>query len=246
MDKAGHAYTTYFESKWVGDLYRWAGLPQRKAAYIGTAAGMLFQTSLEMLDGFSAQWGFSWGDMGFNALGAGLYLGQELAWQEQRIYGKLSIGRPPYSTAPLYSLSGNAQSSLAQRAENLYGRSLPELFFKEYNGQTIWLSINPSSFLAERPRWLPPWLNIALGYGIENVFGAERNSWRNADDEEFIAPSQYRRYSQYYLSLDLDWERIPTRKPWLKGLFKVLNIFKFPFPSLEYNSLGQWRGRWLH
>ncbi len=248
MDKGGHAFTTYFESKWVGDMYYWAGMRKKKAALVGFATGMLFQSTLELLDGFSAQWGFSWGDMGFNALGGGLYLGQELLWQEQRIKLKLSSHRPRYSTAPLQAINGGAgQSSAEERARALYGRGLSSLLLKEYNGQTIWLSVNPASFCRERPRWLPAWVNVSVGYGIENVLGAQRNSWTDEAGNVFVVPpAQSMRMSQYFLSLDIDWERIPARRPFVRALLRVINIFKLPFPTLEINSQGRLRGYFLY
>lgn len=237
MDKMGHAFTAYFESRWVGEMYVWAGVAQRKAAYIGAGAGLLFQTSLEMLDGFSSAWGFSWGDMAFNTLGSGLYLGQQLAWKEQRIRLKMSSHRPKYSSSPIQATNSSEMSSAAERAQALFGTSLPELLFKEYNGQTIWLSANIAAFLPKRPKYFPAWLNIAVGYGIENVLGAERNSWTNANGSIFVAPLPPR-MSQCFFSFDIDFERIPTRRRWLRTLFKVINIFKIPFPTLEINSLG--------
>lgn len=240
MDKFGHAMTTYFESKWAGQLYQWAGVPQKKAAWIGFGTGMLFQTTLEMLDGFSAQWGFSAGDMAFNLGGASLYLGQELLWKEQRILLKMSAHRPNYSTQSLQATNSNATTSLSARADNLFGSSPAELLFKEYNGQTIWLSANIASFLKSRPHDFPPkWLNVAVGYGIENVYGAERNSWTDDAGNHFEAPIGLTRHSQFYLSLDIDFERIPTKHKWLKTVFSILNIFKMPFPALEVNTLGQ-------
>lgn len=236
MDKFGHAFTAYFESKWVGDMYAWAGIGDKKAAWIGAGAGMVFQTSLELLDAFSAEWGFSVGDMAFNTMGSGLYLSQALLWGEQRILLKMSSHRPNYSSAPIRATNSHEISSAAARAQNLFGTSFPELLFKEYNGQTLWLSGNVSAFLPKSSRF-PRWLNVAVGYGIENVLGAERNSWTNANGSIFVAPMPPR-MSQFYLSLDIDFERIPTRRPWLRSLFKVLNIFKIPFPTLELNSLG--------
>ena len=79
-DKFGHLFTAYFESKWVGDLYKWSGVPKKKATWIGFGAGMLFQTTVELMDGFSDAWGWSWGDIAFNSIGSAAYLGQEFAW----------------------------------------------------------------------------------------------------------------------------------------------------------------------
>lgn len=239
MDKFGHAMTGYFESKLIGDMYCWTGIPRKDARWIGFGGGLLFQTTLEVLDAFSEQWGFSWGDMAFNTIGSGLYLGQELLWNEQRIRMKISSHRPRYSNQPLGAINSKATTTLQQRANNLFGTSLPELFFKEYNGETIWLSINIPSFLRQRPKWLPIWLNVAVGYGIENVLGAERNEWTNSEGDRFVAPAAFQRHSQFYLTLDIDFERIPTRHRWLKFLFGIANIFKVPFPTLEINTLGQ-------
>jgi hypothetical protein len=247
MDKMGHSVTGYIESYWAGELYRWSGLTNRQSAWVGFGAGMVFQSTLEVLDAFSSEWGFSMGDMAFNTIGSGTYLLQALYWQEQRIRFKLSTHRPAYSTEPIYAVNNpTAVSSLKERGQKLYGTSLAELFFKEYNGESIWISVNPSLFMKEKPKWLPAWLSIAGGYGIENVFGAERNNWKDASGNHFYAPTDIQRYSQFYLSFDIDFERIPTNKKWLKTLFKALSVFKFPAPALEYNTLGQLRGHWLY
>lgn len=240
MDKFGHAMTGYFESKWAGNLYHWAGLSQKKAAWVGFGTGLLFQTTLEVMDGFSDQWGFSWGDMGFNVIGSSLYLGQELLWKEQRIRLKMSTHRPQYSTQLFQANNSTATTSINERTTALFGTSPAELLFKEYNGQTIWLSVNIASFLKNRPNNFPPaWINVAVGYGIENAFGAESNTWEDKTGNQFTAPVQYQPHRQFFLSLDIDFERIPTKHKWLKTVFGILNIFKVPFPTLEVNTLGE-------
>lgn len=242
MDKAGHLMTTYFESKWVGNMYKWAGVPAKKARWIGFGAGMLFQATLETLDGTSAEWGFSWGDIGFNTIGATLYVGQELLWNEQRLHIKLSVHKPHYSDAPLASVyNPNVTTSLRDRANHLYGSAFHEMFFKEYNGQTIWASLNIASFCRKKPKWLPEWLNVAVGYGVENLYGARRNTWYDEEGNRFKAPDGYKRCSQFYLSFDVDFERIPVRQRGWKVLFGILNVFKVPFPTLEVNTLGKVR-----
>ncbi len=241
MDKLGHSMTTYFESKWIFDMYKWSGVERKKAAWIGFGSGMLFQTTIEVLDGFSNKWGFSWHDITFNLLGAGLFIGQEYAFSEQRFILKMSTHRPSYSDAPLMAINTNQYTTLANRATDLFGSSFPELFFKEYNGQTIWLSANISSFINKAHNFPPKWLNIAVGYGVENMYGAESNEWADSEGNQFIAPPEYQPYSQFYLSLDIDFDRIPTKHKWLKTIFSFLNVFKVPFPTLEINTLGQFR-----
>lgn len=247
MDKMGHAYTAYFESKWIADMYRWSGLDSINSAIIGASAGLLFQGTLEMLDAYSTEWGFSIGDVAFNTMGASLFLGQELFWKEQRIRLKMGFHRPKYSFQPIQAINSNEYSSLGDRANDLYGNSISSLLFKEYNGQTIWASVNIASFLPNKPKYLPAWLNVAVGYGIENIYGAERNSWTNKEGSIFVAdPIAYPRMSQYYFSLDIDFERIKTNKAWLRTIFKILNVFKLPFPTLELNSQGKFRVHGLY
>jgi hypothetical protein len=146
---------------------------------------------------------------------------------------------PEYSSAPIQSTNGTATTTIKDRTAELFGTSPPELLFKEYNGQTIWLSVNIASFIKKRKHNFPPsWINIAVGYGIENVYGAESNTWEDESGNTFSAPSGFERQSQFFLSLDIDFERIPTKHKWLKTIFGILNIFKVPFPTLEINTTG--------
>ena len=60
MDKYGHVLTAYTETKWMYQAMRWTGMENRKAAWAGMATGTVLQATLEGLDGFSTEWGFSW------------------------------------------------------------------------------------------------------------------------------------------------------------------------------------------
>lgn len=165
------------------------------------------------MDGFSEEWGFSWGDMAFNAMGSGLYVGQELLWKEQRILIKYSFHQTQYADL---------------RPETL-GNGLLEEMLKDYNGQTYWLSANLKSFF--KTSNIPKWLNIAFGYGAEGMISATND----IDIEGFQAVNPYR---QYYLSLDIDLSRIETNSSLLRTIFDVFNLIKVPFPTLEINSRG--------
>lgn len=239
MDKAGHFFTTHMESNLAFRGALWTGMNRRSAAWAGFGVGMLLQSTIEVMDGFSAKWGFSLSDMGFNLLGGGLFLSQELLWQEQRFLVKTSYMEPQYSTEPITSLDGTGTTTLALRARELYGVSYAERFLKGYNGLTVWLSANPASFsTSNRSRW-PSWLNIAAGYGAENLYGGFENRWESGG-QTFISDDRlFPRYSQYYLSFDVDFSRIPTRKPWLKTLFHTINWLKVPAPAIELSSRGR-------
>ena len=85
----------------------------------------------------------------------------------------------------------------------------------------------------------PKWLNIAVGYGAENMFGGYSNTW-DVNGVMFDAfEDQFPRYKQFYISLDADLSRIDTGSPFLRTLLDILNIVKLPFSTLEINTLGE-------
>ncbi len=241
MDKMGHLLTTYTESRLLYDGARWTGLDKKRSLWLAGAAGMFLQSTVEIMDGFSAEWGFSWSDMGFNALGMGAFVAQEAFWDEQRISLKISTNRRlPSPDEFVLSTDGSVTASVRERHIALYGRSIPERFLKDYNTMTIWASANISAF-APKTR-LPRWLNIAVGYGSANLYGGFGNSWTDDEGYTFNLPAQdYERYREFYLSFDVDLKRIPTRRRFLRSVLSILNFIKISAPALEYNTAGKLR-----
>jgi hypothetical protein len=47
-------------------------------------------------------------------------------------------------------------------------------------------------------------------------------------------------------SLNIDWTRIETESALLSVVLKGMTFIKLPFPALEYNSKGEWKGYWLY
>ncbi len=236
MDKVGHFFSAYYETKFAFQAAHWTGISRRKSLLIGAISSTLIQGTLEVMDGLSSGWGFSKADIAMNTMGTSLFAVQELIWKEQRISMKYSVSRPNYSEKEW--VEGFPKSSIKSRAKELYGTSLSELILKDYNGQTIWLSTNISSFIPESR--IPKWLNIAFGYGVENVIGAYHNDWDYVADKRFYGDKLIPRYRQFYLSLDLDLTKIKTKNPLLKTALFVLNSIKIPAPTLEY-SQGQFK-----
>ena len=242
MDKFGHLYTAYFESRWSYTGARWVGIEERKAAWLGASLGMLYQASVEILDGFSEEWGFSVHDVAFNTLGSATFLSQQLIWKEQRISLKVSSNPNSYPDTDIFSESGLETYLLSQRAEDLYGKNYVASFLKDYNAMTIWASANISSFLPnKKDHKIPKWLNVAVGVGAENLFGGFYNQWDVEGVNYTLSNDQFPRYQQFYLSLDIDLTRIKTKSPFLKTLFSLVNVLKIPAPTLELNSLGQFK-----
>ena len=216
MDKYGHVYTTYQTGRLVMEAMNWAGYSKKKQLIIGGLSGLGSMTAVEVMDGYSSGWGFSWGDMGANALGSGLAIGQKALWNEQRVQLKFSFYQSPY----------------AQYRTDLLGESFSTQILKDYNGQIYWLSINPSSFLRKETTF-PKWINIAFGYGADGMIGARHNPL--VLDGNGNARS-FNRYRQYYMSLDVDFTKIKTRSEILKAVFSCINSVKIPFPNLELSE----------
>ena len=129
MDKVGHAWAAYNTGRASTEMWKWAGLSNKKATWIGGLSGTVYLTVIELLDAHSAKWGWSWSDMAANILGSGLYISQQLGWEEQRIQFKFSFHYKSYS-----------DPMLNERSDDLFGSSKIERMLKDYNGQTYWLS----------------------------------------------------------------------------------------------------------
>jgi hypothetical protein len=210
MDKVGHFWGSFHESRLGVDLLRKAGVPQKKAIWYGGALGFLLQTPIEYFDGRSPDYGASLSDIAANAAGSLGVIAQQLSWGELRLQPKFSFHRTRY--APL--------------RPNVLGKGPSEEFLKDYNGQTYWLSVDLAKFLAPRSKF-PKWLNPTLGLGAEEMV---------FNDPDANRAMGFDAYRQYYLSVDLNWQAIPTRSKFLKSAFYVLSIFKFPAPALEYSK----------
>ncbi|WP_439129570.1 DUF2279 domain-containing protein [Polaribacter sp.] len=219
MDKVGHFMTSYYLGKIGMEVLDWAGVSKKNQLIYGATFGFTFLTAVEVLDGFSKEWGASSGDILANAAGTGLLVGQELLWNEQRITVKYSFH----------------QTAFAKQRPNTLGNNYLQQALKDYNGQTYWLSANVWSF--NKKGNFPKWLNIAFGYGADGMLFGNQNSQNSALQNP---------YRQFYLSLDIDLVKIKTKSKFLKSVFSVINFIKIPSPTLEINTKGQIKFHYLY
>lgn len=208
VDKLGHFYSAFYFSYGTSKALRWSNVPPKKSDLIGAITGFAILVPIEIFDGFSEAYGASPGDLVADAAGATFFLGQSLLWKEIRIYPKFSFHRTDYA---------------ALRPEVL-GDGFSEMF-KDYNGQTYWLSADLDKFMR-----FPRWLNLAVGYGAEGMVYAR--------DEQNIEAGYPPAYRQYYLSIDFDLTAIKTRSKALKTLIFFANMIKLPAPTLEFSEKG--------
>lgn len=221
MDKAGHFWTAYQMSRFSYKAWSWTGLDENKSRWLGAISGIAYQSIVEIQDGFSAEWGFSWGDMTANIAGAAAFLLQEAGWQDQRLQIKLSYHSWRYP------------EGLSNRRDQLFGSTIAERILKDYNSQTYWLSANLKSFLPNSN--LPPWLNISLGYGSNGMLGGFSNSWKDKDGNT-IDRSDIARMRRFFIAPDIDLTKIHSNHKLIRTLLYIGNMIKIPAPALEWNT----------
>ena len=216
MDKMGHALGAYQESRAMISLLKWSGVKRNKVILWGGLTGLLLQSPIEIFDGFSPKWGASWGDLIFNASGSALAIGNELLWDEQRIQLKFFFFPSEYPNKYPAKL----------------GYTFGEKLFKDYNGQSYWLSFRVHSFLPEGrfKELYPKWLNLSVGYGAKGLIGGY--------DQEPVSVINEREYRRWLVSLDIDLANIKTKSAFLRTLLGAANVIRLPLPALEFNRNG--------
>lgn len=208
MDKLGHFYSSFYLSYGASGGLGWCGLPVKRSHIAGALIGFGVMAPIELFDGFSEAYGASAGDLVANAAGSVFFAGQQLHWHEIRIYPKFSYHPTRYASIRPAVLGDNPIS------EGL----------KDYNGQTYWLSFDMDKFFR-----FPAWLNVAIGYGSEDLVYA-----REAQNSE----AGYNAYRQYYLSPEIDLRAIKTRSKVIKALLFTVSLIKLPSPGIELSKHG--------
>ena len=222
VDKFGHFWGSFQESKGGVDALKQTGLSEKQAIWLGSMTGILLQTPIELLDGYQESYGASVGDMVANTAGSAAVLAQQLAWREIRIQPKFSFHKTKY----------------AELRPNVLGSSLAERALKDYNGQTYWLCVDVAKFLPKESKY-PKWLNLAAGYGAEEMVFNDPDANSQIGLEKFGEPLQP--YRQYYLTVDLNLRSIKTRSKVLRTAFYILDIFHLPAPALEFNNQNKFK-----
>lgn len=222
MDKVGHFYISHKISQFCRDKYVWAGVDNTTATWIGAGISVGYQTTFEMFDAYSAEWGFSWSDVAANTLGTISYTAQSLIWEEERII-------PKFSYSP---------TEFAAIRPAVLGSTFAESLLKDYNGQTYWLSFSPGTFFKDSP--IPKWACISIGYSAHAKLKGDEESYTDV-----ATGINYQAQREFLLSLDIDFSRLPIKRPWLKAVVKQFNYVKIPFPALRLRG-GELGGSLLY
>lgn len=154
VDKLGHFYGGIVAAFLLRKSYRWAGLSEEASLYWGSAGSLLFQTYVEIEDGFS-KWGFDRVDFAADVAGAAWPVAQYHVPFLRNFDFKFS-----YVPSPNLNQSGGT-GFVGQR----------HIMFDDYEGQTIWMSVKMKNVLPEpAAKYWPDVLSLSLGYAVRDVF----------------------------------------------------------------------------
>jgi VanZ family protein len=166
MDKASHIYTANVFTEATAMAYEWAGVNPNKALVWGAVTSMVYETYIEINDGFAPNWGFDWVDMAGNFAGALYPFLQRAVPFMQNINFKWSF-KPKW-------LKGKVENT--------------DDLLDDYTNMTFWLSINPEIILPKsliNAKYYPSFIAIAVGLSIKNASHVSGST--NAYREWFIS-----------------------------------------------------------
>ncbi len=152
VDKAGHFYGASAMAFVISKSIETCNVLEENALFIGCGGGLLFQTFLEVEDGFS-RWGFDRVDFSADVGGAAYPILQYYI----PVFKNFNI---KYSYHPVnFNKPGTASYPGQKR-----------LISDDYEGQTLWLSVKMKNLIPKsiQPLW-PKWLGIAVGYGVRDI-----------------------------------------------------------------------------
>ena len=214
MDKIGHVCTAYHLNKFTYNLL--SSQKINKPLLKSSIYSFAYMLGIEAFDAFYQKWGFSNYDLISNGIGTFIFAIQQKTIQNQIINIKFS----------------SHQSNIAHCRPNLLGKNAVEQVFKDYNGQTYWVTLNIHEIFKQRINILR-YINLAIGYSIEGFTGARNN---NVIDCNCIECENLNRKSSVLLSLDLNLESLKGKNRLLDLLIKPFSILKIPAPTFILNN----------
>jgi hypothetical protein len=147
-DKLGHTYATYVGTRLLARSLEWAGNDKDKALALAGIATFGAFTAVEIADGFTTKWKFSYEDVIMNAAGIGLAIAMEKHPDLDRLVDFRLLYQP------------------SDEPRNNYFDP-----FGDYSGQTYLLVFKASGIDSLRHHPLLRYVELAVGYGTRG-YGA--------------------------------------------------------------------------
>jgi len=146
-DKIGHFYFGYS----VATIYKhglgWSGFSQENSVLYSGLLAFSYQTFLEIRDGYSKDYGFSWGDFGANLFGS-MY---------------------PYLQNK-YPILEHFKIKVSYDPSNRFTNNSHEYILDDYESTYHWLSIDIEKFLPSSvAKVLPDIVNFSIGHSVKGL-----------------------------------------------------------------------------
>jgi len=218
LDKAGHFFGGYATSYFFTEILLGIGFSWELGTITGAALGLLYTSYVEVLDGFSKDFGFSPTDFYADFAGAGFHLLQYYIPVLQNFNPKFMYVNPAW---------------IGEKH-----RMPHDSFIDDYSAQTFWLSVNVHNLLPEKakPFW-PDWLELTLGYGVFSLCAP--GSGCNTD---ISIPFSDAAYGNRSLLIGLDYNLVkllPDGGSFWNWVKQSINMFRLlPAPALQISDRG--------
>ncbi len=203
VDKMAHFYGGYYIAQGFYDGLRWAGLRRGPAYFWGGVLSSATQVAIDVKDGYSPEWGFSWQDVTAGTLGA------FLPWLQSEV----DLLRPMRLRFSYWVRDEAYWESYRAGGADGY-------WIDDYRNHDYWLTYLVEDALPPKAqKWWPNPLALSLGVGMarnQNPF------------DTLITPKR-----RYTFGLDWDWENTVQSDSWAmrRSLF-YLGFLKLPAPSI--------------
>ena len=146
-DKYGHFFFPYLVSNIYSQALEWSGFDEEKSLWYSSSFALAYETFVEIRDGFSKQWGFSWGDFTADALGSAYPILQH----------KIPILK-------------NFNFKISFYPSDRFKHGSNKVIFDDYESTYDWLSINVHNLLPKNiRRFYPAFINLTVGHSVEKL-----------------------------------------------------------------------------
>lgn len=207
LDKAGHFLGGLQASDLFSSSMQWTGLKTKKALWYGAAFGTGLQLAIEMKDAYAPYWGFSKWDLALGSAGS--------LWPVLQYHNK-------DFNAISFKLSYYKRSNIYWQLDQQRGKETSSFAWQDdYPNQTYWMTFDINHFL-DLCCW-PEWLNLAIGYGIDDTQYLDDNLSKTGGNREF------------YIAFDYDLPKMLKTwdSPLGEKVLHWLNYMHFPSPTIR-------------
>lgn len=206
VDKVGHFMGGLEAADFFSSSIKWAGMNEKKSLWYGAAFGSGLQLVIEMKDAYAPYWGFSKWDLALGSAGS--------FWPVAQYYN-------PDLKAINFKFSYYKRSNIYWDLDKQRGKETNKFAWQDdYPNQTYWVTFDVNHFV-ETCCW-PDWLNVAVGFGIDDTQYLNGGTKAGGNNE-------------WYIALDYDVPKLLKKwnSPTGKKVKHWLNYFHFPAPTIR-------------